>query len=519
MKKLFTSLLIIALLPLYMPICASGTNSIEEVCEFTWRTNNSYEITDCNTNTKGELIIPNKYQGYPIKSIGTDAFAHCSELTNIVLNDNITSIYSSAFAGCTGLTDLIIPKNVTYMGKAAFIDCHNLITISLPYIGNYNQDMYNDTRETYIGYLFGGDYYGENENCIPESLKTVKITSANTIPAYSLYGCKSIQEITLPVYLMNIEEYAFANCESITNITLYKNITKIDYGAFQNCYSLNDIWYSGSESDKQNIQIAQTGNDVLLSAKWHYNTCDENNHIYSGECDTTCEACEWIRKPQEMYPHSYTNDCDNMCNICDFTRSVTHTYEWIVDQEPNCGEIGYKHQECSVCHVTLDNNTTIDTTGNHIYDNDCDQECNVCKLTRIITHNYQWIIDKQPNCGEVGYKHQECSVCHTTLNENTTIDIMGTHVYDTTNQTCSICGTAVNLPPQSHRLYGDVNGDKSVDAKDALTVLKTAVGKQELTDQQKITADVSGDSKINATDALYILQYSVGKRETFPVDA
>ena len=58
---------------------------------------------------------------------------------------------------------------------------------------------------------------------------------------------------------------------------------------------------------------------------------------------------------------------------------------------------------------------------------------------------------------------------------------------------------------------GDVNGDKKIDAKDALQVLKYAVGKAEFTLNEEWAADVNRDEKIDAKDALEILKYAVGK--------
>ena len=52
---------------------------------------------------------------------------------------------------------------------------------------------------------------------------------------------------------------------------------------------------------------------------------------------------------------------------------------------------------------------------------------------------------------------------------------------------------------------GDVNGDGTVNAKDALQALRHAVGKTELNAEAQHQADVNGDGKINAKDALEIL--------------
>ncbi len=58
--------------------------------------------------------------------------------------------------------------------------------------------------------------------------------------------------------------------------------------------------------------------------------------------------------------------------------------------------------------------------------------------------------------------------------------------------------------------YGDVNGDGKVNAKDSLLVLRSTVGKQTLTPNQKQTADLNGDGKVNAKDAAQILKQAVG---------
>lgn len=78
--------------------------------------------------------------------------------------------------------------------------------------------------------------------------------------------------------------------------------------------------------------------------------------------------------------------------------------------------------------------------------------------------------------------------------------------------------TGLPLGVLADTVYGDVNGDKTINATDALMVLKYAVHKQEFTDQQKVIAEVSADQTINAADALLILKYAVGKINRFPIE-
>ncbi len=66
--------------------------------------------------------------------------------------------------------------------------------------------------------------------------------------------------------------------------------------------------------------------------------------------------------------------------------------------------------------------------------------------------------------------------------------------------------------------YGDINENDMVNAADALSVLKFAVGKQLFTDRQLILGDVDGDGAIDAKDALLILRYAVSLIDSFPVE-
>ncbi len=71
-------------------------------------------------------------------------------------------------------------------------------------------------------------------------------------------------------------------------------------------------------------------------------------------------------------------------------------------------------------------------------------------------------------------------------------------------------------PPAPVFPQGDVNEDNDINAKDALEVLKFAVGKTALSGEAQLRADVNLDDKIDAKDALEILKYAVGKITGFP---
>ncbi len=79
-----------------------------------------------------------------------------------------------------------------------------------------------------------------------------------------------------------------------------------------------------------------------------------------------------------------------------------------------------------------------------------------------------------------------------------------------------LLSTSVVVNAQTTILYGDANGDGTIDSSDALAILRHTVGKTKLNDQQAVQADVSGTDGINAGDALLVLRYVVNKIRVFP---
>ncbi len=59
-------------------------------------------------------------------------------------------------------------------------------------------------------------------------------------------------------------------------------------------------------------------------------------------------------------------------------------------------------------------------------------------------------------------------------------------------------------------VMGDIDGDNSVTANDALIALRASLGFEELTQDQITQADLDGDLEITSADALAILRRSIG---------
>ena len=147
----------------------------------------------------GELVLPNNYNGYPIRGMEEDAFRA----------SRITSVY--------------IPNTYDLGTEGAFADCQQLKTVT-----------FQEDSELYI---IGGEMFyscTELESIvIPDSVRSVA-SSAFT-------NCKKLKTVQLPSNLYIIEQFAFYECESLTEITIPDSTEVIDTKAFGACTYLETV--------------------------------------------------------------------------------------------------------------------------------------------------------------------------------------------------------------------------------------------------------------------------------------
>ncbi len=67
-------------------------------------------------------------------------------------------------------------------------------------------------------------------------------------------------------------------------------------------------------------------------------------------------------------------------------------------------------------------------------------------------------------------------------------------------------------------IYGDVNGDNTIDVSDALLVCQIYLGNVAPTETQNAAADVNGDGAVDVPDALMICQFYLGNITEFPAE-
>ena len=161
----------------------------------------------------------------------------------------------------------------------------------------------------------------------------------------------------------------------------------------------------------------------------------------TGEKKFTCTTCSAVKTETiaKLTTHTYggwTNVNEtthkHTCSICTKEETASHTWNsGVVTKMATCKESGVKTYICTGCNTTK--TETIAKLTTHTYDNACDTACNVCGLTRTITHNYKnaWSKDK------TNHWH-ECSVCKD--KKDVAAHTPGAEATETTAQTCTTCG-------------------------------------------------------------------------------
>lgn len=99
-----------------------------------------------------------------------------------------------------------------------------------------------------------------------EYIKVIMISGdITTIGDYAFCNCPGITSVAVSNNVTSIGKNAFANCSGITNVNISKSVTSIKDNAFNNCNAIVSVYYGGTETEWNLINIG-TGNDKLVNA-------------------------------------------------------------------------------------------------------------------------------------------------------------------------------------------------------------------------------------------------------------
>ena len=193
------------------------------------------EILSVPSGKSGSYSIPESVTG-----IGSNAFAGCKNLTDVIIPEGVTSIANAAFYYCSGLAGITIPEGVTSISTAVFEGCSGLTGITIP------------ERVTSIG-------------------------------SYAFSGCSSLTSITIPGSVTSIDRYAFGDCSSLTSITFSGDAPTISSSAFNNVTAT--VYYPNGNTTWENV----AGKSYSGSLTWE--TYGPASEVASGTCG---EHLTWV---------------------------------------------------------------------------------------------------------------------------------------------------------------------------------------------------------------------------------
>ena len=135
-----------------------------------------------------------------------------SEITDLVIPNNITKIKNYVFYNCTGLTSVTIPNSLTAIGSSAFYGCTGLKEVNIADLSAWCKINFNSSSSNPLYYAGILKLNGEE-----------------------------ITNLVIPNNISQIKDYAFYNCDGLTSVTICKSVTRIGERAFMTCKHLNTI--------------------------------------------------------------------------------------------------------------------------------------------------------------------------------------------------------------------------------------------------------------------------------------
>ncbi len=201
-------------------------------------------------NTKGNIALPSKLDGYPVTKIENSAYygknsGVVREGYALIIPENVVEIGAGAFSQCA-VSEVKIPTTLKKVGANAFLNCPNIEKVQIEDLSAWCQiDFANDTsnplsrRGAFATPFDYRDYWNEYQS----TGRGLWLFSG-----YSMYGSKQYQVITtldIPDGITSLKPYLFAGDSHIYTVNIPASCAEIGEGAFINS-SIEAVNFSAS---------------------------------------------------------------------------------------------------------------------------------------------------------------------------------------------------------------------------------------------------------------------------------
>ena len=179
--------------------------------------------------------------GEGVTSIGSYAFAYCTELKQVTLPSSLITIGTGAFESCSSMQTIIFPDQLVSVGSKAFNYCTELRTITIPV------SLISIEERAFSGCFALTDFYVTNGNPAYKSIEGVLFSYDATEIIY--YPSGRAGSYTIPNGVTSVSSNAFYYCSGLTEIHFPQSIISIGNSAFQSCNGLSTVIFNDGLKD------------------------------------------------------------------------------------------------------------------------------------------------------------------------------------------------------------------------------------------------------------------------------
>ena len=215
----------------------------------------------CDKNKAGVYDMPDS-----VTSVADNAFAGCTQLTEVKVAPSVTTIVYGMFRDCESLQSVELPQGLVSIEPYAFCWAINLTSIDLPAglttIGDFAFEVTGLTEIdlpaglTTIGnYAFA--FTSLTTLVLPDSVRTVGGDAFYDTPLKSVdlgrgvrslgdgvFACTNLTSVVVPDSVTYLGGWAFYRCNELTDVVLGAGVTVIGDDTFAGC-PLESIDYRG----------------------------------------------------------------------------------------------------------------------------------------------------------------------------------------------------------------------------------------------------------------------------------
>ncbi|MDE5768445.1 MAG: leucine-rich repeat protein, partial [Oscillospiraceae bacterium] len=389
----------------------------------------------------------------------------------------------------------------------------NAVNLENPIIVNaaakLENGLYYKIYEDYVEITYC-DKSAEGEIIIPETIEGLPVKSIGddvfggfltsiTIPDSvtnigdrAFDGCFKLKSVTIPSRVTNIGAFTFFGCSSLTSVVIPNSVTSIGFRAFSGCSLLESITIPDSVTEIEDY--AFTGCSSLKSIT----IPDSVTNIGSGSF-SRCFDLESI-----TIPDSVTEIGDYAFTGCSSLKSITIPN--VVTSIKECA-----FQECyALTSIIIPNSVTSIKCAAF-------EGCSSLKFITIpnsVTSIERDVFRGCSSLTSITIQNPDCEIDISISEIDATAVIYGypgstAQAYAEKYNREFVALDGNQDTTDSEILWGDANGDSTVDISDVVLMNRVYVGVDEISNKGLTNADVDQSGKIELSDSMNVLKLLV----------